>query len=151
MPPQMPKSASLDSPGPLTTQPITATFTSRGMSSTSFSTSLAREIKSMLVRPQVGQDTTSTPPFRKPRVRKICLAERISSTGSPVRETRIVSPMPWCKISPRPMADLMFPRITVPASVMPTCNGYGVRAAISSWAATHINTSEDLMLMTRLS
>ena len=58
------------------------------------STRLAREIRSICVLPQVGQETTSTPPLRSPSVFKINFAERISSTGSPVRDTRIVSPIP---------------------------------------------------------
>jgi phosphatidate cytidylyltransferase len=73
--------------------------------------------------PQVGQDTTSTPPLRSPSVFKINLADLISSDGSPVRETLIVSPIPWCKINPSPMADLILPLIIVPASVIPTCSG----------------------------
>ena len=91
------------------------------------------------------------PPFLSPRVRRISFADLISSTGSPVRDTRIVSPMPWLKIRDRPMADLILPLLTVPDSVMPTCSGYTVFPASSSWAFTHINTSEDLILMTRLS
>ena len=59
-----------------------------------FSTFPAREIKSICVRPQVGQETTSIPPLLKPRVFKISFADLISSTGSPVRDTRIVSPIP---------------------------------------------------------
>ena len=49
------------------------------------------------------------------------------------------------------MEDLILPLFTVPASVMPTCSGCLVCSAISSWARTHISTSEDLMLITRLS
>ena len=91
------------------------------------------------------------PPLRNPNVRRISFADLISSTGSPVRDTRMVSPMPWLKIRDRPMADLILPLFTVPDSVMPTCRGYTVRPASSSWAFTHISTSEDLILMTRLS
>ena len=82
---------------------------------------------------------------------KISFADLISSTGSPVRETRIVSPIPWLKISPSPMEDLIFPASSVPDSVMPTCNGYGHTGARSSCAFTHIITSDDLILTTRLS
>ena len=124
---------------------------SRGMSATIFSTWLASWIRLICVRPQVGQDTTSTPPWRSPSVFKINLADLISSNGSPVRETRIVSPIPWCKINPSPMADLILPLMIVPASVIPTCSGWSVWLAISSCAFTHIITSEDLILMTRLS
>ncbi|MPN63279.1 hypothetical protein SDC9_211036 [bioreactor metagenome] len=63
----------------------------------------------------------------------------------------MVSPIPWFSISPRPMEDLMLPASRVPDSVIPTCSGYWHLSAISSWALTHIMTSEDLMLTTRLS
>ena len=36
----------------------------------------------------------SIPPLRRPSTFRICFADLISSTGSPVRETRIVSPIP---------------------------------------------------------
>ena len=94
MPPAIPISASLASPGPLTTQPMTATFTSRSISATISSTRVARPIRSILVRPQVGQETTSMPPVLSFSALRISLALFISSTGSPVRETRMVSPMP---------------------------------------------------------
>ena len=151
MPPAIPISASFASPGPLTTQPITATLMSNGISATIFSTWFASPIRSILVLPQVGQETTSMPPLRSPNVFKISFADLISSNGSPVSDTRIVSPMPWCKISPRPIEDLILPLMIVPASVMPTCRGWSVCFAISSCAFTHIITSEDLILMTRLS
>ena len=80
-------------------------------------------IKSIFVRPQVGHDTTSTPPFLRPSVFKISFAERTSSTGSPVKDTRMVSPIPWYRMTPRPRADLMLPESTVPDSVIPTCRG----------------------------
>ena len=43
---------------------------------------------------EVGQDTTSIPPFRRFKVFKILFADLISSNGSPVRDTRMVSPIP---------------------------------------------------------
>ena len=149
----MPISASLASPGPLTTQPITATLTPSkpSMPETMVSTWFARWIRSIRVRPQVGHETTSTPPFLSPRVLRIWRADLISSIGSPVRETRMVSPMPWYKMIPSPTADLIFPENKVPASVIPTWRGWSVLEVISSCAFTHINTSEDLILMTRLS
>ena len=76
------------------TQPITATLISSGISATISSTLFASPIRSILVLPQVGQDTTSIPPFRSPSVFKISFADLISSTGSPVSDTRIVSPIP---------------------------------------------------------
>ena len=47
------------------------------------------EIKSIFVLPQVGQLTTSIPPFLKSRVLSNNLAVLISSTGSPVNDTLI--------------------------------------------------------------
>ena len=105
----------------------------------------------MLVLPQVGQETTSMPPVLKPRVLKISFADLISSTGSALNETRMVLPIPWPNIIPRPMEDLMFPDHTVPASVIPTWRGCLVLSAISSWALAHMRTSEDLIEITRLS
>src|SRR5699024_5437808 len=82
IPPAMPMSASFASPGPFTTQPMTATLIlSRGMSCTIFSTSLARLMRSIFVLPHVGQDTTSIPPFLRPSVLRISFAVRISSAG----------------------------------------------------------------------
>ena len=49
------------------------------------------------------------------------------------------------------MDDLIFPEYNVPASVIPTCRGYLHLSAIISCAFTHIMTSDDLMLTTRLS
>ena len=54
-------------------------------------------------------------------------------------------------MSPSPIDDLILPENIVPDSVIPTCKGYLVCSAISSCAFTHIKTSEDLILMTRLS
>ena len=56
-------------------------------------------------------------------------ATRTSSTGSPVSETRTVSPMPSASSAPMPTALLMVPDQTVPASVTPTCSGASVRRA----------------------
>ena len=46
-------------------------------------------------------------------------ADNTSSTGSPVRDTLMVSPMPSARRVPIPTADLMVPSLTVPASVTP--------------------------------
>ena len=63
------------------------------------------------------------PPFLRPRVLKMSLADFISSRGLPVRDTRIVSPMPWLSISPSPIADFILPLIIEPAYVIPTWSG----------------------------
>ena len=120
IPPAIPISASFASPGPFTTHPITATLISSGMSATISSTWFASLIRLILVLPQVGQDTTSIPPLRSPSVLRISFAVRISSTGSPVRETRIVLPIPSWRMIPSPTEDFTFPEYTVPDSVIPT-------------------------------
>ena len=51
------------------------------------------------------------------------VAASISLTGSSVRETRIVSPIPSHKSEPIPTADLMSPIRSVPASVTPRWSG----------------------------
>ena len=93
---------------------------SNGISCTIASTLFASPIKSIRVRPHVGQETTSTPPLRSPSVLRIRLADFISSNGAPVKETRIVSPIPCERMIPSPTADLIFPEYRVPASVIPT-------------------------------
>ena len=70
----MPQSAAEASPGPLTTQPITATVMGLSTVFSRCSTWLAREMRSMRVRPQVGQDTSSAPSFRIPAAFKISRA-----------------------------------------------------------------------------
>ena len=60
-PPAMPRSASFASPGPLTTQPMTAILRGRSMFWQRVSTASARLARSICVRPQVGQLTMSTP------------------------------------------------------------------------------------------
>ena len=59
-----------------------------------FSTSWARGIRLIRVRPQVGQEISSGPSFRRPQAFKILRATTISSTGSAVSVTRKVSPIP---------------------------------------------------------
>ena len=76
-------------------------------------------IKSTSVRPQVGQDINSIPPLYKPKFLNISLAHIISFTGSSVKETLIVSPIPLDKIAPIPTADFIEPLYIVPDSVIP--------------------------------
>ena len=79
--------------------------------------------KSIFVRPQVGQAIKVTPPSRRPSDFRISLATLTSTSGFPVSETRIVSPIPSANNAPIPTADFMTPVLTVPASVMPTWSG----------------------------
>ncbi|VWM08767.1 Uncharacterised protein [Collinsella intestinalis] len=71
----------------------------------------------------MGQLTSSGPRRRRPSDCKIPQHTGGSSTGSAVRLTRIVSPMPSASNTPRPTALLIVPCCTVPASVTPRCSG----------------------------
>ena len=66
------------------------------------------------------------PKVRSSKELKIVLATSTSWIGSPVRDTRIVSPIPSANRVPIPIADLMVPCLIVPASVTPRCNGYRI-------------------------
>src|SRR4030042_2323152 len=67
LPPAMPISASLASPGPFKTQPITAIFIGLLIFLSLYSTSVASFVRSIPHLPQVGQDTISAPFFLSPR------------------------------------------------------------------------------------
>ena len=119
----MPISAAAASPGPLTAQPITATVIFFVQFMRRRSTSSAMGIRSMRVRPQVGQAIRFTPSLRSPAAFRIFLAAKISSIGSAVSVTRMVSPIPRHSRPPIPMADFTSPMEGVPASVTPRCKG----------------------------
>ena len=63
----------------------------------------------MHVRPHVGQDTSCTPCVRRFSARRMSHAAFASGTGSPVRLTRIVLPMPSASSAPMPIALLISP------------------------------------------
>ena len=65
------------------------------------------------------------PRSRRPSAFRISNAVLISSTGSAVSETRIVSPIPSTSSAPIPTALLIEPENGVPASVTPRWIGYG--------------------------
>ena len=65
------------------------------------------------------------PRSRRPSAFRISNAVLISSTGSAVSETRIVSPIPSTSSAPMPTALLIEPENGVPASVTPRWSGYG--------------------------
>ena len=88
-----------------------------------FSASSAIFIRSIFVLPQVGQETNLTPPVRSPSAFKSRLPVSTSRTGSSVKETRIVSPIPRKSSPPIPAADFTVPFAAVPASVTPKCSG----------------------------
>ena len=98
----MPTSAARASPGPLTTQPITATVMGLVQPANRRSTSRAMGIMSYFVRPQVGQEMRFGPVCRSPAAERISLAAHTSSM---------------------PMADFSTPIRGVPASVTPKCRG----------------------------
>jgi hypothetical protein len=87
------------------------------------STRFAREMRSISVLPQVGQDMKRTPPRRSPAAFRMATPVFTSSAGSAVRDTRMVSPRPSFKSVPMPTADSMVPFHWVPVSVTPRCSG----------------------------
>ena len=123
MPPAMPTSASRASPGPFTTHPITATLIGRSQVFSRSSTRSANPTRSISVRPHVGQEIITGPFSRRPSAFRISNPTYTSSHGSPVSDTRIVSPIPPARITPIPTDDRIVPTRGVPASVIPTCRG----------------------------
>src|SRR5439155_3654898 len=97
-----------------------------------------------LSRPQEGQAIMIGPRSRRPSAFRISYAVRTSSTGSAVRETRIVSPMPSTSSAPIPTALLIEPEYGVPASVTPRWSGYGTLDASSRYARIIVGTWLDL-------
>ena len=123
LPEATPRSASRASPGPLTTQPMTATRSGTSMPSRPAVTSSASVYTSTWARPHEGQLTISRPRWRRLSDSRIWLPTFTSSTGGADRETRIVSPMPRDSSAPKATADLIVPWNAGPASVTPRCSG----------------------------
>ena len=124
LPAAIPRSASRASPGPLTTQPMTAICNGIFLSANAACARLATSMTSISARPQLGHAIKST--FlrsRKPSDSSNCLPARASSTGSAVRLYRIVSPMPSMSNVEIPAVALISPPGSGPASVTPRCNG----------------------------
>ncbi len=69
------------------------------------STSATISSRLTVVLEQVGQDTISKPSRRKFKAFRIAFPALISSTGSPVIETLIVSPIPSFSKDPIPIDD----------------------------------------------
>ena len=84
----MPQSAAEASPGPFTTQPITATVMGFSTPFNRSSTWFASPIRSIFVRPQVGQDTSSGPTCGRTKIDLISLAnqveERLKTVDKPI-------------------------------------------------------------------
>ena len=134
---EMPMLACLDSPGPFTTQPITASVRFSTPSyltrhsgifvRTCSCTALASSWKNTeVVRPQPGHAVTSGVNARKPIVCSSSCATITSrvrdSFGSGVSEMRMVSPMPSCNSTASAAVDATMPLLPMPASVRPRCN-----------------------------
>ena len=127
-------SAARLSPGPLTTQPMTATvmLSKPGARSRHSGARSRRNAwveaaslwkRSELVRPQPGQLVTIGANARIPIDWRISWATTTSSVrgepGAGVKETRIVSPMPSSKRQAKAAADATIPFEPIPASVRP--------------------------------
>ncbi len=123
LPEATPRSASRASPGPLTTQPITATRNGTSMPVSPAVTSSASLYTSTCARPHDGHDTISRPRCRNPSDCRICRPTFTSSTGGADNDTRIVSPIPCDNSAPNATADLIVPWNAGPASVTPRCSG----------------------------
>ena len=134
----MPTLACLLSPGPLTTQPITArvmfstpSYCARQCGICSRTWPWMREASSwkkvLVVRPQPGHAVTIGVNARKPMVCRISCATTTSCVrlplGSGVSETRMVSPMPSCSSTASAAVEATMPFEPMPASVSPRCSG----------------------------
>ena len=123
-PAAMPRSASRASPGPLTTQPITATCSGMLRASSASCASRATRITSTSARPHDGHAMRSRPlRSRRPIASSSWRPAFASSTGSAVSEKRIVSPMPSASSVAMPAVDFTSPPGSGPASVTPRCSG----------------------------
>ena len=101
------------------------------------STSFAIGIKSICVLPHVGQATNVGEFLYKLQSFKISLATFISFIGSSESDTLSVSPIPSLSKIPSPMLDFIVPLNSVPASVIPKCNGQSNVFEASSYADIH--------------
>lgn len=89
------------------------------------SISLAIGIILYWILPQVGQLTKLATLDAKFKFFKISLAALISSSGSSVKDTLIVLPIPKFNILLIPIELLINPEKAVPDSVIPIWRGYG--------------------------
>lgn len=80
-------------------------------------------IKSISIRPQVGQEISVAALDARPNDFNSSRATFTSSTGSALNEIRSVFPMPLLKIAPSPAALFTVPANNVPDSVIPKCSG----------------------------
>src|SRR5215475_12896602 len=134
LPDATPRSASRASPGPFTTQPMTATRSGAGNPSSAAVTWSASVYTSTWARPHDGHETISSPRSRRPSDSRIAEPTLTSSTGGADSDTRIVSPMPSASNAPNATDDLMVPWNAGPASVTPRCSGYSQASASCRYA-----------------
>ena len=137
LPAAIPRSASRASPGPFTTQPITAICKGSFLSSNAFIALLATSITSTSALPQLGHAMRST--FlrsRNPSASSNWRPARASSTGSAVRLYRMVSPIPSKRSVAIPAVAFTKPAGGGPASVTPKCKGMSVASASILYAST---------------
>src|SRR5699024_5401999 len=127
---------------PFTTHPITATVMSDSIFCKNASISFAIGIRSICVLPQVGQATNVGDFLYNLQSFKISFATFISFIGSSLKDTLNVSPIPSLNSTPSPILDFIVPLNSVPASVIPICNGYGNVLEASSYASMHKSKSE---------
>src|SRR3954468_19816984 len=136
LPDATPRSASRASPGPFTTQTMTATRSGTSRPSRPAVTRSASVYTSTWARPHDGHDTISSLRGRRLSDCRIWIPTLTSSTGGADRETRIVSPIPLLSSAPNAVADLIVPWNAGPASVTPRCRGQSPRSESSSYART---------------
>ena len=135
---EIPRLACFDSPGPLTTHPMTATCIVSTPGREDLHTGIcSRRYVWMssamcwknvdVVRPHPGHAVTWGAKLRRPRDWRICCATSTSSDRSPfglgVNETRIVSPIPLASRIASAAALATWPFMPIPASVSPRCSG----------------------------
>src|SRR5205823_6143057 len=97
-------------------------------------------------RPQVGQAISTGPRSRSFSDLRISQATLTSSSAWKVdSEIRIVSPIPSASSVPRPTADFSDPYHLVPASVTPSCSGYGIRSESNLFEAIVLGTEVDFI------
>src|SRR5690606_33326081 len=123
LPDATPRSASRASPGPFTTQPMTATRSGTLIPSSPSVTESASVYTSTCARPHDGHETISSLRSRRLSDCRICSPTLTSSAGGAESETRMVSPIPSESRMPNAVADLMVPWKAGPASVTPRCSG----------------------------
>jgi hypothetical protein len=82
-------------------------------------------------------------PFLNPTATRISIPTMTSWTDDPVRDPKMLSPIPSASSAPIPTADFMTPGRPAPVSVTPTWRGYGNLRAAALYASIVADTVED--------